>query len=311
MFDITSKRLRFFMVSGVMILIGIIFLSIGGLQMGNEFKSGSQLRVSFDEQVVSQSDLRTALADMGYGNAVIQSEITASGQGDFLIRTGEISGAAKVQMVDDLGAKFGAVTELEFNNVSPEVATETGRNAIIAVAVASIGILLYVTWAFRRMPRPFRYGTCGIIALVHDVLVVVGVFAIFGFALDWQINVMFITGVLAVIGYSINNTVVIFDRIRENITRGVSNDFEVVVNFSIVETLGRSINTSLTTLIVAVALLLFVGTSILNFAVVLIIGILVGTYSSMFVAPLLLLAWEKRDWKKLAAKMAQRESGAI
>jgi preprotein translocase subunit SecF len=299
------------MVSGVMILIGIIFLSIGGLQMGNEFKSGSQLRVSFDEQVVSQSDLRTALADMGYGNAVIQSEITASGQGDYLIRTSEISGAAKVKLVEDLGATFGAVTELEFNNVSPEVATETGRNAIIAVAVASIGILLYVTWAFRRMPRPFRYGTCGIIALVHDVLVVVGVFAIFGFALDWQINVMFITGVLAVIGYSINNTVVIFDRIRENITRGVSNDFEVVVNFSIVETLGRSINTSLTTLIVAVALLLFVGTSILNFAVVLIIGILVGTYSSMFVAPLLLLAWEKRDWKKLAAKMAQRESGAI
>jgi len=178
------------------------------------------------------------------------------------------------------------------------------------VVVASIGILLYVTWAFRRMPRPFRYGACGIIALAHDLLVVVGLFAIFGFALDWQINVMFITGVLAVIGYSINNTVVIFDRIRENITRGISNDFEVVVNFSIVETMGRSINTSLTTLIVAVALLLFVGTSILNFAVVLIIGVLVGTYSSMFVAPLLLLAWEKKDWKKITARF-QRGASTI
>ena len=310
MFNLTSKRLRFFMISGAVILLGIIFLSIGGLQLGNEFKSGSQLRISFDEQTVSQTELRSTLADLGYPSATIQSEITTSGQGDYLIRTREITGNDKVQLVADLGAKYGAVTELEFNNVSPEVATETGRNAIIAVAVAAIGILLYVTWAFRRMPRPFRYGTCGIIALLHDILVVVGLFAIFGFALDWQINVMFITGVLAVIGYSINNTVVIFDRIRENITRGISNDFEVVVNFSIVETLGRSINTSLTTLIVAVALLLFVGTSILNFAVVLIIGILVGTYSSMFVAPLLLLAWEKRDWKKISARF-QRGSEAI
>jgi preprotein translocase subunit SecF len=298
------------MISGAVILLGIIFLAIGGLQLGNEFKSGSQLRVSFDEQAVSQTDLRGTLGDLGYGSATIQSEITSSGQGDYLIRTREITGDAKVQLVNDLAAKYGAVTELEFNNVSPEVATETGRNAIIAVVVASIGILLYVTWAFRRMPRPFRYGTCGIIALVHDVLVVIGLFAIFGFALDWQINVMFITGVLAVIGYSINNTVVIFDRIRENITRGISNDFEVVVNFSIVETLGRSINTSLTTMIVAVALLLFVGTSILNFAVVLIIGILVGTYSSMFVAPLLLLAWEKKDWKKISARF-QRGSSTI
>ena len=298
------------MISGAVILLGIIFLSIGGLQLGNEFKSGSQLRISFDEQTVSQTELRSTLADLGYPSATIQSEITTSGQGDYLIRTREITGNDKFQLVADLGAKYGAVTELEFNNVSPEVATETGRNAIIAVAVAAIGILLYVTWAFRRMPRPFRYGTCGIIALLHDILVVVGLFAIFGFALDWQINVMFITGVLAVIGYSINNTVVIFDRIRENITRGISNDFEVVVNFSIVETLGRSINTSLTTLIVAVALLLFVGTSILNFAVVLIIGIVVGTYSSLFVAPLLLLAWEKRDWKKISARF-QRESGSV
>ncbi len=310
MFNLTSKRFRFFLISGAVILLGIIFLSIGGLQLGNEFKSGSQLRISFDEQPVSQTELRGALSELGYGSATVQSEITASGQGDYLIRTREISGDDKVQLVADLGAKFGAITELEFNNVSPEVATETGRNAIIAVVVSAIGILLYVTWAFRRMPRPFRYGTCGILALLHDVLVVVGIFAIFGFALDWQINVMFITGVLAVIGYSINNTVVVFDRIRENITRGISNDFEVVVNFSLVETLGRSINTSLTTLIVVVTLLLFVGTSILNFAVVLIIGIVVGTYSSLFVAPLLLLAWEKRDWKKIRARF-QRESGTV
>ncbi len=310
MFDLTGKRFKFFLISGVVILIGIVFLSIGGLKLGNEFNAGSRLRVSF-EAPVSQAALRAALGDLGHGDAVVQNEITASGQGDYLIRTREIGGDDKLALLVGLNVQFGGVTELEFNNVSPEVATETGRNAIIAVAVAAIGILLYVTWAFRRMPRPFHYGTCGILALVHDVLVVVGIFAVFGFALEWQINVMFITGVLAVIGYSINNTVVIFDRIRENINRGISTDFEVVVNFSLVETMGRSINTSLTTLIVAVALLLFVGSSIQNFAVVLIIGIIVGTYSSLFVAPLFLLTWEKREWRRFTGWLPGRGGDSI
>ncbi|GAH36194.1 unnamed protein product, partial [marine sediment metagenome] len=146
------------------------------------------------------------------------------------------------------------------------------------------GILLYVTWAFRRMPKPFHYGTCAIIALTHDALVALGVFSILGGILNWQINLMFITGILAVIGYSVNNTVVIFDRIRENLKMSERTDFEIVVNNSLVETLGRSVNTSLTTLIVVLALLLFVGASIQNFVVVLVIGIIAGTFSSIRLA---------------------------
>ena len=146
------------------------------------------------------------------------------------------------------------------------------------------------------MPRPFRYGTCAVIALVHDVLVVLGIFAIIGSFMNWEVNLMFITGILAVIGYSVNNTVVVFDRIRENLRQGVSADFEVVVNSSLVETLSRSLNTSLTTLAVVIALVLFVGVSIQNFAVVLLIGVIAGTYSSLFVAPQLLVVWEKRRW---------------
>ena len=179
------------------------------------------------------------------------------------------------------------------------VAGETVHNAIIAVAVAAVGILLYITWAFRKMPKPFHYGTCGIIALVHDVLVVTGVFAIMGVLLGWEINLMFITGVLAVIGYSINNTVVVFDRIRENLSKGVSRDFEAVVNNSMVETLSRSLNTSLTTLLVVLALMLFVGASIQNFAVAMLIGIIAGTYSSLCVAPTLLIVWERGEWGRL------------
>jgi preprotein translocase subunit SecF len=176
------------------------------------------------------------------------------------------------------------------------VAAETTRNAGIAIGIASVGILLYVTWAFRKMPNPFRYGACAIIALGHDALVVLGVFSMLGHMLGWEINLMFITGLLAAVGYSVNDTVVVFDRIRENLRLGISSNFEVVVNTSVVETLGRSLNTSFTTLITVLALVLFVGASIQNFAVVLLIGIVTGTYSSIFIASTLLIVWEKGEW---------------
>jgi len=216
-----------------------------------------------------------------------------------------LGGEEKTALTNALMAKFGNLEEMEFYSVSPMVAEETGWNTLWAVLGAAIGILLYVTWAFRRMPKPFHYGTCAIIALVHDLLVVLGIFSILGGILNWEINLMFITGVLAVIGYSVNNTVVIFDRIRENLSRGLSSNFEVVVNNSLVETIGRSLNTSLTTLIVVLALLLFVGASIQNFAVVLLIGIVAGTYSSICIAPQLLLVWEKGEWRRFLPWLPQ------
>ena len=174
------------------------------------------------------------------------------------------------------------------------------RVAAIAVAVAAVGILLYIAWAFRRMPNPFRYGTCAVIALVHDTVVAIGIFSILGGIMGWEINLMFVTGILAVIGYSVNNTVVVFDRIRENLTTSEKVDFETVINSSLVETLSRSLNTSLTTLFVVLALLLFVGASIQNFAVVLLVGVIAGTYSSLCIAPQLLIVWRNREWHRLA-----------
>jgi len=252
------------------------------------------LSLSF-EQEVDHSELEQELVNLGYTNAIIQG----IGESDFLIRTPELSGEDKAALEDALSARFGSLSEREFHSVSPMVATETAHNAAIAVAIAAVGILLYITWAFRRMPRPFHYGVCAVIALVHDVVVVLGIFSILGAILNWEINLMFITGVLAVIGYSINNTVVVFDRIRENLKRGISADFEAVVNNSLVETLSRSLNTSLTTLFVVLALLLFVGASIQNFAIVLLIGIIAGTYSSLFIAPTLLLVWQNGEWGRL------------
>jgi len=294
MLDIIGKRFWFLLISGVVILISIVSLAVFGLSPGVEFSSGSILTVSF-EQEVEQDELKQELANLGHPNTIIQR----TGAGDFLIRTPELSGEEKTQLKDALTTRFGGLTESEFYSVSPMVATETASNAAIAVAIAAIGVLLYVTWAFHRMPKPFRYGTSAIVALIHDALVAVGVFSILGGLLGWEINLMFITGILAVIGYSVNNTVVVFDRIRENLKLGVSPDFEVVVNNSLVETLGRSLNTSLTTLFVVLALLFFVGVSIQNFAIVLLIGVIVGTFSSICIAPTLLVVWEKGEWGRL------------
>jgi preprotein translocase subunit SecF len=291
MFDIIGKRFWFFAISGIIILIGVISLLSAGLPAGIEFSSGSLLTVKF-EQAVDYNEFKVEISDLGYTDAIVQS----AGENQFLIRTQTLSDVEKQQIESALSARFGEVTEAQFTDVSAQVASETVRNAAIAVAISAIGILLYVTWAFRRMPRPFHYGTCAIVALVHDALIAMGIFSILGAILGWEINIMFITGILAVIGYSVNNTVVIFDRIRENLSRGTAGNFVSTVNNSLVETLSRSVNTSLTTLIVVLALLLFVGSSIQNFVVVLIIGILAGTFSSVCIAPSLLVVWDRKEW---------------
>lgn len=293
MFDIVGKRFWFFLISVVFILIGVISLLVFGLKPSIEFTSGSMLTVDF-EQKVAQSQLTAELANLGYSNVIIQR----TGAGDYLIRTREVNADEKKQLEDALSAKFGKLTETQFDSVSPMIAAETAKNAGIAIAIASIGILLYLTWAFRRMPHPVRYGTCAVIALIHDAFIALGIFAILGGILNWQVNLMFITGILTIIGYSVNNIVVIFDRIRENLRLGVSPEFEIVVNNSLVETLGRSLNTIITTLIAVFALMAFVGATIQNFVVVLIIGLIAGTFDSICVAPMLLIVWDKGEWHR-------------
>ena len=152
-------------------------------------------------------------------------------------------------------------------------------------------IIIYIAWAFRRMPHPFHYGICAIIALVHDTLIALGIFAVLGGIFGWEIDLKFIIGILAVIGYSVNNTVVVFDRIRENLLTDSRSSFTTVVNNSLIETLTRSLNTSLTTLFVVLALMFFVGTVIQNFTAILLVGIIAGTFSSLFIAPSLLVLW--------------------
>jgi preprotein translocase subunit SecF len=198
-----------------------------------------------------------------------------------------------------LRGKFGELTVLDFYSVSPIIAAEIVRNAALAVGVAAIGILLYITWAFRRVANPLRYGVCAIIALVHDALVVIGIFSILGKVMGTEVDSMFITALLTVIGFSVHDSIVVFDRIRENVRKGISREFEVVVNHSLLQTLGRSLTTSLTLIFTILALYLFGGVTIRNFILALMIGVVSGTYSSIFNASQLLVIWEKGEFGRL------------
>jgi preprotein translocase subunit SecF len=297
MLDIIGKRFWFFLISGIFILIAIISLALFGLKSSIEFSSGSLLTVTLQEPI-EYTQFKQAVSDLGYPDAIVQKV----GDKDYLIRTEELSEDAKAQLEAGLTERFGTLSEAQFSSVSPLVAKETTRNAAIAVAIAMVGMLLYVTWAFRKMPSPFRWGTCFTIALIHDILVTVGLFSLFGRIFGWEMNLMFITGILGIVGVSLDNTIVVFDRMRENQRLGVSPNFEVVVNRSQIETLGRSFNTSFTILITLIALMLFIGGTIQNFVIVLLIGLIAGTFDSVFVAPGLLVVWNNNEWGRFIGR---------
>jgi preprotein translocase subunit SecF len=303
MIDLVGKKQWFFLISGILIVAGIISLAVFGLKPGADFAGGTSMTLHFspiDSHEVSwrdfQSQLRDEMTKLGYDKATIQN----AGEGNFIIHIGEITSEEASELAEKLGAELDFQVEIsDYYLASATVGAETARNAGIAVIIAAVAMLFYIVWAFRRMPSPFRWGTCAVIALLHDVFIIVGIFSLLGWLAGVEIDALFITGLLAVVGYSINNTVVIFDRIRENVSRHISPDFAATVNSSIVETLGRSLNTSLTTLFVILALFLFGGATIHYFVLVLLLGVIIGTYSSVCISGQLLVVWEKREWRAL------------
>ena len=304
--DIVRKKWWFFLFSAAVILPGIIALAIPpALKPGIEFTSGAALTVTFKE-AATDAQIRDQLTSLGITGAVVQK----LGDRSFFIRTGTLKdeelnagGSVKTpsqraQLEAALSSNISPIESKSFDSVSPVIAGETVRNAAIAVAAAAIVILLYITWAFRRVPKPFRYGVCAVIALVHDLLVVVGIFSILGKVMNMEVNSMFIVGVLTVMGYSVHDTIVVFDRIRENILRNPDRALETTVNLSLFETMGRSLNTTLTTLITLGALLLIGGPTIRPFLLVMFIGFVTGAYSSIFTAAQVLVAWEKGEFRR-------------
>jgi preprotein translocase subunit SecF len=295
--DFVGKRKWFFIFSAILILVGVVSMSISPrFKVGIDFEGGSALSLTFTEEV-DEDRLRSAMSDLGHGQAVVQRV----GDTGVLIRTRDLNepgtndgGSQRDAIEERLTQEFGTIETSELSAVSEAVAKETIRNAGIAVGVAALFIMIYISFAFRLMTNSMRLGVAAIVAALHDVIITLGVFSILGKVIDLEVNAMFITGILTVVGYSVHDTIVVFDRIRENTARRVSRDMGTTINISIMETVGRSLTTSLTTLTVIVALLLMGGGTIESLLYTLLIGVIVGTYSSIAIASQLLLVWEER-----------------
>ena len=303
--DFVSKRGWFYLVSLLVILPGVAFLALSpGLRPGIDFTGGSTLTLEFAADV-SQTALRERLAAEGHPDATLQR----LGDRTYFVRVKELADDSKSNLVGALETALSpdGVSELSFDLVSPIVAAETVRNAMYAVLAAAAGIFVYVWWAFRNVPSPFRYGAAAIIALLHDTIIVIGAFAALGYLLEMEVGTMFLIALLTVIGYSVNDTIVVFDRIRENVATHPNRELREVVNLSISETIGRSLNTSLTLLITLSALLLFGGSTIREFLLTLLIGVIAGTYSSIAIASQALISWEYGDIPRILGRRSAAE----
>jgi preprotein translocase subunit SecF len=310
MIDFVGKKRWFFLISWILIIIGFAALIISQIQLGTplrlgpDFAGGTSMTLQFSP-AVEQGQLREEISRLGYDEATIQN----AGEGNFIIHTREITSDKATELAEELATALSAQVEVtDYYLASATVGAATARSALIAVIVASIAMLFYIVWAFRRMPKPFRWGTCAVIALIHNVFIIVGIFSFLGWLAGVEIDALFITGLLTIVGYSVNNIVVVFDRIRENVSRHVRPDFGETVNDSLIDTLARCLNTALTTLFVLLALFLFGGATIHYFVLVLLLGVIIGTYSSVCIAGPLLVVWEKGDWSALlpwAKKAAQ------
>ncbi|MCG8346675.1 MAG: protein translocase subunit SecF [Chloroflexales bacterium] len=317
--SLVRHRYWWFTLSLIIILPGFYFLLLHpmvttgqfslGLRAGIDFSGGTLWEVTFRERSIdelSTADIGQVFIENGFENPQVQlSELTIEDQTlpAALVRTGEsLSGtdpnSQSQQIVDALTAEFGQVNRERLESVGATVSQESTRWAVIAVISASLVILTYLTIAFRRAPHPVRYGICAIIAMLHDVFLILGIASILG-TFGWmEVDALFLTALLTILSFSVHDTIVVFDRIRENlIERRGGESFDDIVNHSIVQTLPRSINTQLTTMFTLTALLLFGGTTISEFVTILLIGLISGTYSSIFNAAQLLVVWEHREWE--------------
>ncbi|GIV97812.1 MAG: protein-export membrane protein SecF [Herpetosiphonaceae bacterium] len=321
MLNLVSKRYWFFAFSLLIIIPGLIALGAWGLRPSIDFAGGTlwELRFTekqeaeqgFDKQINeiftrhSHPEAVTQLVQRDPGGAA-QEGVTAIVRSKFV----DPNAPERDAILQDLNERYGSVQLQRFQSVGPTVSAESTRAAIIAVLGASVAILAYLTLAFRKAPHPIRYGICALIAMLHDVLLVVGIAAILGRLIGLEVDALFLTALLTVISFSVHDTIVVFDRVRENVRRMPGTPFEEVVNHSLVQTLVRSINTQMTTLFTLLAVLLFGGETIRHFILILTIGLISGTYSSIFNAAQLLVVWENGELGRFLGREKRRAATA-
>src|SRR6185369_14225510 len=286
----------FFLVSALMLIFGILSLSIFHLRLGIDFKGGSQVELQFKESP-DTGKIQDAVRSQNLGNFQVQTAQNNS----VIIETLSLDKEQHDKLLEKIKSQAGEFTETHYDSIGPVIGKELAKNAFWQLLFVSLGIVIYIGYAFRKVTKPvtsWRFGGAALIALFHDLLFVLGFFSILGHFKGVEIDSLFVTAMLTVLGFSVHDTIVVFDRIRENLRLHAGQSMEYVVNHSITQTLVRSLNTSLTVLFVLLSLLLFGGETIKYFVFALFIGIIVGTYSSIFIASPVLVMWQKWQTRK-------------
>jgi len=292
--NVIKHRYLYFAISLVVILPGLAALLVWGLPTGIDFSGGSYLEIRVNNALPSTDDMVALLSEYGFTDTKIQR----SGNDKLIIRSKAMDEETLTAILAEFETRFNVSVELDrFESVGPMIGKEVAQRAAGAVGFAALGILLYITYAFRGVKHAFRYGVAAILAMLHDVIVVIGAEAILGHYLGWEVDSLFLTALLTVIGFSVHDSIVVFDRIRENEKLHRRQPYETVVNLSIVQTFARSINTQLTVMLTLLSLVLFGGNTIRHFVLILLIGVFSGTYSSIFNASPILVVWENKEWK--------------
>ena len=312
MFDLIQKRRWYFLISAILIVPGIAamiysLVTLGSpLRLGIDFTGGSLLELRFQEAVLPQ-EVRAIVMNAGFTDAKVQ---IVGDDNRVVIRTKPMEVGTKEALKDALEQEFGQATELRYESVGPTIGQETTRAAVMAILAASVAILFFIAIAFRKIPNSFRYGVCAITKMFHDVLLLLGVASIMGTLAGWEVDSMFLTALVTVVGFSVQDVIVVFDRIRENIRRRRGESFETIVNRSLLETLHRSLATQLNAIFIMIAIIFFGGETIRQFMLVMLIGMVTGTYSSLFFAVPLLVAWEKGEIGRLFRRLGGKRATA-
>ena len=304
---LAGKRHLWYALSLLFLIPGILSLAIHGLNLGIDFTGGSSWQIQFQHEVSTEA-IQSVLTANGRPESTVQQVGKASDH-TYVIRMKELNeGSPEKKQLEEALSKLSPMNPAaeELNTVGAAVGTSIRNRALLAIALAAIGVLLYIAWAFRNTQNPLLYGICAIVAMLHDAIIVTGIFSIMGWIWGTEIDALFVTALLTVIGFSVHDTIVVFDRIRENLSRRISSRFEEVVNYSIAQTLVRSLNTSLTVVITLAALYLFGGSTTKEFVLALLIGIIAGTYSSIFNASQLLVSWENGEIQGLFRRIFRR-----
>lgn len=297
MFRLMERRGWYFAFSILFMLPGIVYMIWSFTTTGHplplsiDYTGGTVWEIRFPE-AKQPVDVRQIFVDAGYNDTTV---FTVENVETVQIKLKTINADQKSSLQAALQEKLGAFEERSYRSIGPTIGSEVSQAAIIAVAVSSVLILLYMAFAFRQVSHPVRFGVCAVIAIVHDVLVTISFVCIMNLVAGWEIDALFLTAILTVIGYSVNDTIVVFDRIRENYKRYRNDSLSVIANRSIVETAQRSLGTGMTSLLTLVAILALGGATLQQFVATLILGIISGTYSSVFNATALLVAWEEKS----------------